>query len=148
MRRLAELAKPVRAPKVRKRLKRGGPIARKSRPRKERKTPRAKLKKMADKLWSLIIRAAGKCRMCGSGERLQAAHGFSRRYLGTRFDLRNGWCLCSGCHMRYTHDPLSWDNIIRSELGVLYDPMRQTALGKSLPDYEAIIADLKTKLPS
>lgn len=134
---------PKREKKAPTRIKRGGPIARRSRPRKERKTPRAKLKKIADKLWSLIVRAAGKCHLCGSSERLQAAHGFSRRYLGTRFDLRNGWALCSGCHMRYTHDPLGWDEIMRRELGALYEVLRQNALAKSTPDYEAIIAQLE-----
>lgn len=132
-----------RGPKPPKRIKRGGPIARKSRPRKKRKTPRAKLKKIADKLWSLIVRTAGKCRICGVTERLQAAHGFSRRYLGTRHDLRNGWCLCAGHHVYFTHRPLEWDEWLRAELGPLYEPMRQAALAKAIPDYEAIVAKLE-----
>lgn len=120
------------------------PIARKSRPSKVRKTPRGKLRRIADKLWSLTVRAAGKCRLCGAQERLQAAHGFSRRYLGTRWDLRNGWCLCSGCHVRYTHDPLGWDAWLRTELGSLYEPLRQQAMTGGAPkDYEAVIAYLK-----
>jgi hypothetical protein len=97
---------------------------------------------MADKLWSGIVRAAGKC---GSQERLQAAHGFSRRYLGTRWDLRNGWCLCSGCHVRYTHDPIGWDDFLREELGAaLYEQLRFSAtIRRSVTDYEAVIAALK-----
>lgn len=129
-------------PKPRKRIKRGGPIARTSRPAKVRKTPRSKLKRQADKLWSLIVRAAGKCRICGSADRLQAAHGFSRRYLGTRHSLINGWCLCSGCHMRYTHDPLGWDQFMRTELGSLYEPLRFQALARCVPDYDAVIHTL------
>jgi len=133
-------------PKPVKRVRPRKPIARTSRPRKQRKTPRAKLKRMADKLWSEIVRSAGKCRICGSTERLQAAHGFSRRYLGTRHDLRNGWCLCSGCHMASTHHPLMWDDFMRQELGDLYEPLRAKALAKCIPDYEAVIAELKAKV--
>jgi hypothetical protein len=125
-----------RAPRPRKR------IARAKRPAKVRKTSRTKLKRMADKLWSLVVRAAGKCRICGSKERLQAAHGFSRRYLGTRFDLRNGWCLCAGCHVFYTHRPLEFDEWLRRELGEIYEPLREQALTITAPDYEAIIAKL------
>ncbi len=126
-----------RAPRPRKR------IARAKRPAKVRKTPKAKLRKIADKLWSHIVRAAGKCRICGSTERLQGAHGFSRRYLGTRWDLRNGWCLCAGCHVFFTHRSLEWDGWMREELGEIYEPLRQQALTISTPDYEAIIAKLE-----
>lgn len=132
-------AKPVHVQRQRTR------IARRSRPAKVRRTPRAKLKRMADKLWSSIVRAAGKCRYCGSSDRLQAAHGFSRRYLGTRHALINGWCLCSGCHMTMTHDPLRWDAFMRLELGGLYESLRAQALARCIPDYEAVIAELKAK---
>lgn len=130
-------AKPEkRAPRPRKR------IARTKRPAKVRKTPRSRLKRMADKLWSHIIRLAGKCRICGSTERLQAAHGFSRRYLGTRHSLINGWCLCSGCHMSMTHNPLAWDDFLRKELGPLYEPLRAQALARCVPDYESVMNTL------
>lgn len=118
-------------------------IARKSRPARVRKTPRSKLKRQADALWSSIVRAAGKCRICGSGERLQAAHGFSRRYLGTRHDLRNGWCLCSGCHKTMGYRAIEWDALMRADLGVLYEPMRQEALKRCVPDYEWRISQLR-----
>lgn len=126
-----------RAPRPRKR------IARTSRPAKVRKTPRSKLRRMADKLWSLIVRAAGKCRLCGKAEGLQAAHGFSRRYLGTRWDLRNGWCLCAGCHKTMGYRAIEWDAFMREELGELYEPLRQQALARSVPDYDAILERLR-----
>jgi hypothetical protein len=122
------------------------PIKRGKRPSKVRKTPRGKLKKLADKLWSLIVRAAGKCRICGKESQLQAAHGFSRRYAGTRWDLRNGWALCAGHHVFYTHRPLEWDSWLRAELGDLYEPMRAQALTQTTPDYDAIISGLKPHL--
>jgi hypothetical protein len=131
---------PPKPPRREKKAPR--PIARKSRPAKVRKTPRSKLKRMADKLWSTIVRAAGKCRICGSTERLQAAHGFSRRYLGTRHSLINGWCLCSGCHISMTHNPIAWDDFLRVELGALYEPLRAQALARCIPDYEAVMHTL------
>ena len=131
-------AKPIRTERKARR-----PIARKSRPAKVRKTPRSKLRRMADALWSSIVRAAGKCRLCGSTDRLQAAHGFSRRYLGTRWDLRNGFCLCSGCHVSMTHRPLEWDTFLTEELGPLYWQMRAKAQARSVPDYEAVLSYLK-----
>jgi hypothetical protein len=135
---------PPKPPRTERKARR--PIARKSRPAKVRKTPRSKLKRMADKLWSQIVRAAGKCRICGSEERLQAAHGFSRSYLGTRWDLRNGWCLCAADHVFYTHRPLEWGEFMHSELGpVLYDELRKQAMARCIPDYEAVIAELKEK---
>jgi hypothetical protein len=97
---------------------------------------------MADKLWAAIVRSAGKCRICGSTERLQAAHGFSRRYLGTRHSLINGWCLCSGCHVSMTHRPIEWDAFMRAELGALYEPLRAQALARCIPDYEAVMHTL------
>lgn len=137
-----------RAPRPRKRIERNKQrIPRNKRPAKVRKTPRSKLKRMADKLWSLIVRAAGKCRVCGTSARLQAAHGFSRRYLGTRYDLRNGWCLCSGCHVFFTHRALEWDGWMRKELGEIYEPLRKQALTVTTPDYEAIIARLAPLAP-
>lgn len=127
-----------RTPRPRKRIARG------KRPARVRKTPRSKLKRLADKLWSAIVRAAGRCRNCGGTERLQGAHGFSRRYAGTRHDLRNGWCLCAGCHVMYTHDPIRWDAFMRAELGdALYAELRAKALERAVPDYETIIERLK-----
>ena len=135
---MTTLPKPVRRLRPRK------PIARKSRPAKVRKTSRSKLKRQADKLWSEIVRSAGKCRICGSAERLQAAHGFSRRYLGTRHDLRNGWCLCSGCHLTMGYRAIEWDMFMHKELGQeLYQKLREQALARCVPDYEAIIERLR-----
>jgi hypothetical protein len=137
------IPKPVKVRKERKRIARTSkPPKRTKRPARVRKTPRSKLKRMADKLWSQIVRAAGKCRICGSTERLQAAHGFSRRYLGTRHSLINGWCLCAGHHVFYTHRPLEWDAFMRSELGTLYEPLRAQAMARCVPDYEAVMHTL------
>lgn len=83
-----------------------------------RKTPIAAVKRRMDKNFSLYIRGRGHCE---SGREkhagvLQCAHGFSRRYTATRWDTRNAWCLCAGCHKYYTHHPIEWDEWMRSRM--------------------------------
>ena len=56
------------------------------------------LKKKADKLWSQIIRQKGRCEVCGDTGHLNSHHIESRRNIALRHDIRNGCCLCSGCH--------------------------------------------------
>jgi len=123
----------------------------KKRPAKKSKAPRRKLIHYADSLWSQIIRRRGVCQVCGKTERLQAAHGFSRRYHATRWNLLNGRCLCSGCHVRYTFDPIGWDDILRGE-GVCelweYEDLRTTAQSNKRVDLEQTIAALEAVLHS
>jgi len=78
---------------------------------------------------------------------LQAAHGFSRRYQGTRYLPINGFCLCSGHHVFYTHDPIGWDNWLREQWGELvYDDLRHMAQKVTRPDIEAAIGKLGAEL--
>ena len=96
-----------------------------------------------DSLWARLVRAKGRCELCGKVEGLQAAHGFSRRYGGTRWVPLNGFCLCNGCHIRYTHDALGWDVILRERWGEsVYEELRRLALKAGRPDYEKTYADL------
>jgi len=57
------------------------------------------LSKVADKLWSQVIRLIWKCEYCGKSEYLNAHHIFSRSNKGLRWSLINGCCLCSGHHV-------------------------------------------------
>lgn len=138
--------------KRRKPLKRSvKPIARRTRPRKQRKATRAALGRLADKLWSQLVRLKGECDACGGrppGIVIQGAHGFSRRYRGTRWNLMNGFALCSGDHVRFTHDPISWDDYLRAAWGEsVYQEMRQLALKTSRDlDMPAIVAKLQAEL--
>ena len=89
------------------------------------------LKTRADRLFSLAVRSVGHCQS-GRPEHkgpLQCAHGFSRRYLATRWDRRNAWALCAGCHVYYTHRPLEWDEWMRYRMGFAYPEVRALALG-------------------
>lgn len=66
--------------------------------KKSKKVKRSTLRRKADKLWSKIIRTAGKCEICGSDRNLNAHHLISRQFNCHRYDLKNGICLCSKCH--------------------------------------------------
>lgn len=105
---------------------------------------RMSLRKKADTLFSKQVRAAGRCHLCPKTEHLQCAHGFSRRYLATRWDERNAFCLCRGCHLKFTVRPIEWDDFLRKEWGPhLYEELRALARSSFIPDYEAIIQELK-----
>ena len=59
------------------------------------------VKNRMDKKWSLIIRSLGRCEVCGKdGDccQLHPHHVIGRKNLDTRWDLRNGVCLCATHH--------------------------------------------------
>ena len=96
-----------------------------------------------DTLWARLVKAKGYCEICRSVLGLQAAHGFSRRYGGTRWVLLNGFCLCNGCHIRYTHDSLGWTEILRKAWGdLVYEELREIAQHGGRPDFELTYAAL------
>lgn len=102
------------------------------------------LLRTADELCGRIVRARGVCANCGATSDLQWAHGFSRSYRTIRHDLRNGFCLCRACHMRFTHRPLEWDDWLQAEWGPhLYDEMRDLALRGTRADLKQTIAYLR-----
>ena len=74
-------------------MKRSGTIKRNTR------TAGAKgLRDKCDKKWSLCVRLAGRCAICGKTTHLQAHHMIKRDVMFYRHDLRNGVCLCPDCH--------------------------------------------------
>ena len=122
----------------------------KKRPRRKRKSTPAQLAREADKLWSLIVRQHGGCEVavgvgvkgCSGG--YQAAHGFSRRYRHTRWLPLNGFCLCAGHHVYYTHRPLEWDDYIKRAWGQdVYNDLRLIALRAFKPDVGAALEVLR-----
>ena len=100
----------------------------------------------ADRLFSLQVRAVGYCendtdRHNGN---LQCAHGFSRSYKATRWDRRNGFCLCAGCHVFYTHHPIEWAEWMLDRLGDrTLKELRELALTHRTPDLELVLAELR-----
>lgn len=59
---------------------------------------KTQVKKIIDKKWSEKVRSLGSCEVCGKEEWLNAHHIIGRQDLRVRWDIRNGCCLCSGCH--------------------------------------------------
>ena len=61
--------------------------------------------KRLDDLWSLAVklRAGSRCEMCFRTRALNSHHFFSRRYMGLRWDVENGFCLCADCHINTAH---------------------------------------------
>ena len=82
----------------------------------------------ATKLHSLIIRSVGFCENCGGNNYLQCAHIISRRYSGTRTDLRNAFCLCASCHRRFTDWPREFSHFITDTWAAdIYDDIKAKA---------------------
>ena len=56
--------------------------------------------KKCDVLWAKIIkeRAGNKCEACGKTAYLNSHHIYSRSNHRMRHNLKNGVCLCAGCH--------------------------------------------------
>lgn len=124
---------PKLGPKPKKAKKRKGP------------TPMVE----CDTLFGKIIRSRGACEGRCNGQPkgpLQCAHGFSRRYRATRWDERQCWCLCAGCHMYWTQRPLEWDVWMRDRLGEsLYEELRVLALTGRNPDLKETAARLRER---
>lgn len=100
--------------------------------------------KACDELAGKIVRARGVCEECGKTSDLQWAHGFSRRYRAIRWDMRNGFALCRGDHLKYTMRPLEWDEWLHAKWGdELYDEMRDLALHGRNPDLKDTLAALR-----
>lgn len=102
-----------------------------------------------DSLWSRLVKAKGICELADSHPTfpcsgiLNAAHGFSRRYAGTRHILLNGFAICGAAHTYWTHRPLEWDVILRERWGEsVYEELRRLALKAGRPDYELTFSDL------
>ena len=112
--------------------------------RKPKRPPnRTQLLARCDLLFGRIVRHAGRCENCDSTEFLQCAHGFSRSYRTVRWDRRNAFCLCRGCHVYFTHRPLEWDGWLRERWGdSLYAELRGLALTHRPPDLSELAAEL------
>jgi 5-methylcytosine-specific restriction endonuclease McrA len=109
------LEKPKRrGPKPRTRLRRSGPVARKRRVSRAKKSKTGAMERQAWALASKLCRhrARYSCERCTApgweiapevGVQLSAAHVISRRYEATKYLLLNLFSLCDECH-RYLKD--------------------------------------------
>lgn len=103
---------------------------------------------LCDALFSVYIRIRdGKCRLCSRLIKLQCAHLISRRYHYCRHLEDNAWALCSGCHVRYTHDPLGWDALCEAAMGpAKWAERKALAQIPCRPDYATVAFVLRLKL--
>ena len=116
-------------------------------------TPRAS-KRAADVLFSKAIRTLRdyRCEACGrqGTSNIQCAHWLSRRYSWTRTDWRNAFCLCAGCHRKFTDNPTMFSDwaiaqsgrgtyellVLRSQLRVKFDWIEEVKRWKRADPYE------------
>jgi len=111
--------------------------------------PKITTKKLDD-LFRDIMRSQGKCHRCGRRSPqviLQCAHGFSRRYRGTRWVEEANFCLCSRCHLFMTFRPIEWDDYMRHAWGEeKYDRLRAQAQAITKTDKQELYDRLKARL--
>lgn len=118
-------------------------------PKKPKRAKKATVKD-CDIAFGLLIRgpkgAEYPCSNCGRREMIQCAHGFTRAYHATRWDERNAFPLCKGCHLFFTHRPIQWDDWLRSRWGdALYEELRMLAVSHARVDKDALLAELKAR---
>lgn len=71
-----------------------------------------------DRLTSIIVRRRDRrCVTCGEPRGLQCSHFYSRRYLATRFDLRNCNAMCAGCNRQHSSDPSEYLRFMNERYG-------------------------------
>lgn len=106
--------------------------------------PAKAAKGRADRLFSLIVRSAGRCARCGSTQNLQCAHIVSRRFSATRCDFTNASCLCAGCHLRLTNEPFEHVAFFTERLGAdEYADLRARALAGAKVDWVSRAEELR-----
>lgn len=78
----------------------------------------------ADDAFSKAIRAAADytCECCGkkydqSSMGLHCSHFFGRRAYSVRFDPKNAWAHCYGCHQRLGSNPYDFTKWVESKIG-------------------------------
>lgn len=110
----------------------------------KKKPTATQLKKKATVLHSQLVRSRGACENCGKTTNLQCAHIISRRYSATRTDLDNAFCLCAGCHMRFTEWPVEFGSFVVDKIGnVEYATLRAKAETVTRMDWAAELERLK-----
>jgi len=108
-------------------------------------------KKDCDILWSKIVKKKGACEVCGKKLNLNSHHIVGRKNLTLRFDLRNGCCLCAGCHKFYQQsaheDPLWFADWVKQNRPSDYAYLQEQRNKKTLSiDYISLKSELENKL--
>lgn len=146
------IPKPVKAMKVRK------PLKRSNRPAKVKKTSRGKMGRLADKLFSLIVRHSQVCTYHLDAERgewpplmrhggcIQCAHLVTRGRRSVRWDETNAMPLCAGAHKWFTHNPGAWTTYLEWKYGEeAVAALEARSLVKWNGDLESVLVRLAAK---
>lgn len=84
----------------------------------KKRNPIKTLKNKLDVIFSKVIRKRGFCERCGKTEGLQCSHIHSREKFSVRWDLKNAFCFCAGCHLYWWHKhPILAAEYARTRLG-------------------------------
>lgn len=100
--------------------------------------------KKADVLFSKLVRDRdGCCLNCGATEYLQCAHIHSRSYKSIRTDFDNAVALCRGCHVKFTHRPLEWEEWVNERFPGRWTDLKAKALRYEKVDWKLRYQTLK-----
>jgi len=116
----------------------------------------SKAQKKADRLWKRVVKeiAQWKCERCGKTKnqcQLHSHHFFGRTNRATRWDIRNGFCLCASCHKlskhsahENPHEFRDWAISLRGENW--YEALRLQCHSVWDRNIELILTELQEKL--
>lgn len=68
------------------------------------------IRKLDDVVREIVKARHPYCVVCGSGERLEPGHVFTRKYYSTRWDLENVWTQCHNCNLKHVQDTYPFFN--------------------------------------
>lgn len=86
----------------------------------KKRNPIKTIKNKLDVIFSKVVRKRGYCERCGQTEysKLQCSHIHSREKFSVRWDLKNAFCFCAGCHMFWWHKhPIMAAEFAKEKLG-------------------------------
>jgi len=99
------------------------------------------------------LKAGGYCKRCGGYfgvKGLQAAHMFGRIRHTTRWDERNVYALCPGCHYELDTNPLKKASFLAEQLSIKEIEELERIANKTIKSYpidkESLISELKEKI--
>jgi len=106
---------------------------------------RKNLEKELDKLWHQVVlkRDNYKCKICGSNDRLQTHHLFSRVRKATRWEINNGITLCAGHHFLAHRDP---EKFRRFVIQIIGENEYEDLFLKSMQSKKWTLKDLEIKI--
>lgn len=116
-----------------------------------RKISRKGLTKKLDNVFSLLIRAEGKCQWpgCDTGHQLHCAHIITRSNRRLRWDEHNALALCASHHRQGHDDPLAFAEFVKREFPEKYEYVvkhKQEIVRRTDEELKELLADLNWKL--